>query len=53
MRDRVLIVDDEPSMALAMAQVLRRRGFGVDTAGGGEEAAEGGVVAALSESANS
>ena len=38
MRDRVLVVDDEPSMALAMAQVLRRRGFEVDTAGGGEQA---------------
>lgn len=38
MPERVLVVDDEPQMLLAMERVLRRRGYEVDTAPGGEEA---------------
>ncbi len=38
MRDRILVVDDESSMAAAMKQTLERKGFDVDTAGGGETA---------------
>ncbi len=38
MPERILVVDDEPQMALAMERVLRRRGYEVDTASGGEEA---------------
>jgi two-component system response regulator FlrC len=36
--DRILIVDDESSMALAMQQVLARHGFEADTAPDGREA---------------
>ncbi len=38
MPDRILVVDDEPQMALAMERVLRRSGKEVDTAPGGQEA---------------
>jgi len=36
--DRILIVDDESSMALAMKQVLSRHGFDADTASDGRQA---------------
>jgi two-component system response regulator FlrC len=38
MMDRILVVDDEPSMALAMERALSRRGYDVDTAPGPTEA---------------
>jgi DNA-binding NtrC family response regulator len=38
MAERILIVDDEPGMALAMAEVLRRKGYDVDTVHGGQDA---------------
>jgi len=38
MAERILIVDDEPGMALAMAEVLRRKGYEVDTVHRGQDA---------------
>jgi two-component system response regulator FlrC len=38
MHGRILVVDDEGSMALAMRQVLARKGYRVDTASGSGEA---------------
>ena len=38
MAERILVVDDEPGLSMAMAQALRRKGFEVDTARGGAEA---------------
>ena len=38
MPERILVVDDEPTMALAMQQVLARGGFEVDAADGAIEA---------------
>ncbi len=38
MSERILVVDDEPSMALAMERTLRRSGYRVDVAGDGREA---------------
>lgn len=38
MPDRVLVVDDDPHMALAMCRVLERRGFAVDSVSSGEQA---------------
>lgn len=37
---RLLVVDDEPDLAEAVARGLRREGYAVDTAGDGEEALE-------------
>lgn len=38
MREEVLVVDDEPQMLIALNEALRRRGYGVTTAGSGMEA---------------
>jgi two-component system response regulator FlrC len=38
MSERILVVDDDPQMALAMSRVLRRREWIVDVADGGEQA---------------
>lgn len=38
--ERLLVVDDEPSVALTVSEILRQEGFLVDTASSGREAAE-------------
>ncbi len=38
MGDELLVVDDEPQMLIAIDETLRRRGYGVTTAGSGMEA---------------
>ncbi len=38
MSERILVVDDEPQMALAMERVLSREGHAVDRVSGGEDA---------------
>jgi two-component system response regulator RegX3 len=40
MNERILVVDDEPAIADAVAYALRREGFDVETRGDGEQALE-------------
>ena len=48
---RILVIDDEPALRLVVAAPLRRAGYEVETAGGGDEAlarlAQGGIALAL------
>lgn len=39
-KDRILVVDDEPSMRKTVAAILRAEGYSVDVAASGEEAVE-------------
>lgn len=52
-RRRILVIDDEPSVALLIRDVLQRRGFEVVTHGGGEGAlevaADGGIDLVVSD----